>query len=53
VLCTDGLQTRWNLAGRAGLLRHDAEVVAAALWRDFARETDDTCVVVVRAGVRR
>ena len=47
VLHTDGLLSRWDLTGRAELLRHDAVVVAAALWRDFARGNDDTCVVVV------
>ncbi|MHA3701536.1 SpoIIE family protein phosphatase [Jatrophihabitans sp. YIM 134969] len=50
VLHTDGLTTRWDLLGRAPVLRHDAAVVAAVLWRDFGRGTDDSCVVVVRAG---
>ena len=49
VLHTDGLTTRWSLDGRVELLRHRAEVVAAALWRDFVRGSDDSLVVVVRA----
>lgn len=53
VLHSDGLRTQWDLAGRAALLRHDAAVVAAALWRDLARGTDDSMVVVIREGARR
>ncbi|WP_375483163.1 SpoIIE family protein phosphatase [uncultured Jatrophihabitans sp.] len=49
VLHSDGLTTRWNLSGRRELLRHGAEVVAAALWRDHVRGSDDSLVVVVRA----
>lgn len=49
VLHTDGLTTRWALDGRAELLRHRAEVIAAALWRDHVRGSDDSLVVVVRA----
>ncbi len=54
VLHTDGLATPWSLHGRTELLRHRAEVVAAALWRDHARDDDDSLVVVVKAadGVR-
>ena len=52
VLHTDGLQSRWDLDGRSDVLRHDAVVVAAVLWRDFERGSDDSCVVVVRGAWR-
>ncbi len=49
ILHSDGLTSRWTLEGRAPLLRHSAEIVACALWRDHLRGSDDTMVVVVRA----
>ena len=49
VLHSDGLSTRWTLDGRADLLRQPPDIVAAALWRDFCRSSDDSLVLVVRA----
>lgn len=51
ILHSDGLATRWDLSRYPGLaLRHPA-LVAAALYRDFARGRDDITVFVAR--VRR
>lgn len=50
VLHSDGLSTRWTLDGRADLLRQPPDIVAAALWRDHCRSSDDSLVLVVRAG---
>jgi anti-sigma regulatory factor (Ser/Thr protein kinase) len=48
VLHSDGLSAKWNLAAYPGLhLRHSA-VMAAVLYRDFARGRDDATLVVVR-----
>jgi hypothetical protein len=52
VLHTDGLHTRWTLDGRSELLRQPSDVIAAALWRDHCRSSDDSLVLVVRAGQR-
>ena len=52
VLHTDGLSTRWTLDGRTDLLRQPPDVIAAALWRDHCRSSDDSLVLVVRAGRR-
>ncbi len=49
VLHSDGLTSRWTLDGRAALLRHGATLVAAALWRDHGRASDDSMIVVVKA----
>ena len=49
VLHTDGLSTRWTLDGRTDLLRQPPDVIAAALWRDHCRSSDDSLVLVVRA----
>jgi anti-sigma regulatory factor (Ser/Thr protein kinase) len=49
VLHSDGLGSRWDLAKYRGLsLRHPA-LVAAVLYRDFARGRDDVTVFVARA----
>lgn len=50
VLHSDGLKSRWDLSHYPGLsVRHPA-LIAAVLYRDFAREHDDVTVFVVRAG---
>ncbi|NML30298.1 ATP-binding protein [Paraburkholderia antibiotica] len=48
ILHSDGLATRWDLNRYPGLtLRHPA-LIAAALYRDFARGRDDLTVFVAR-----
>ena len=48
ILNTDGLSSRWNLSKHPGLLACHPVLIAAVLHRDFARNTDDATVVVVR-----
>jgi hypothetical protein len=43
------LSTRWNLNRHPGLIQHHPSLIAAVLHRDFARDTDDATVVVVKA----
>ena len=49
ILTTDGLSTRWNLSRHPGLIRHHPSLIAAVLHRDFARDSDDATVLVVKA----
>jgi anti-sigma regulatory factor (Ser/Thr protein kinase) len=49
ILHSDGIGTRWDLAAWPGLANQPAAVIAAVLYRDFARRRDDATVVVVRA----
>ena len=49
ILHSDGLTTRWDLDGYPGLLGRDAVLIAAVLWKDHHRRTDDSTVVVARA----
>jgi hypothetical protein len=49
ILHSDGIGTRWDLAAWPGLANQPATVIAAVLYRDFARRRDDATVVVVRA----
>ena len=48
VLYSDGLQSRWTLDRYPGLRAGDPALVAAVLYRDFARGRDDVTVVACR-----
>ena len=49
VLHSDGISTSWNTTGYPGLMQHDPALIAAVLYRDFGRNTDDATVVVIKA----
>lgn len=49
IMHSDGLKSRWDLSGYAGLLSKHAAIIGGALLRDFRRERDDASVVVVKA----
>ncbi len=46
VMHSDGLSSHWNLQDSPGLLRRHPSVIAGTLYRDYARDRDDVCVVV-------
>jgi anti-sigma regulatory factor (Ser/Thr protein kinase) len=48
VMHSDGVSGRWSLDAYPGLVRRDPAVIAAVLYRDFCRGTDDATVVVAR-----
>jgi anti-sigma regulatory factor (Ser/Thr protein kinase) len=48
VMHSDGVSGRWSLDAYPGLARRDPAVIAAVLYRDFCRGTDDATVVVAR-----
>lgn len=48
VLCSDGIKTRWEISKYPGILNHDPSVLAAAIYKDHARQTDDMSVVVIK-----
>ncbi|MGK5004628.1 ATP-binding protein [Janthinobacterium sp. LB2P70] len=48
IMHSDGLQTRWDLEQYPGLAQCHPSLVAAVLYRDFARGRDDVTVVVLR-----
>jgi hypothetical protein len=48
VMHSDGLQTRWTLDRYPSLRGRDPAVLAAVLYRDFARGRDDVTVVASR-----
>lgn len=48
VMNSDGLVSRWNVAKAPGLLNRHPALIAAVLHRDFARDSDDSTVVVAK-----
>jgi anti-sigma regulatory factor (Ser/Thr protein kinase) len=48
IMASDGLGTRWSLDTYPGLALHHPALVAAVLYRDFARKRDDVTVLVMR-----
>ncbi|RYZ53670.1 MAG: serine/threonine protein kinase, partial [Sphingobacteriales bacterium] len=48
ILCSDGIRTRWELQKYAGIFKYDLSVMAAAIYKDHARNTDDMSVVIAR-----
>jgi Stage II sporulation protein E (SpoIIE) len=48
VMCSDGVSTRWTLDQYPGLIQRHPSLIAGVLYRDFGRNSDDTCVVVAR-----
>jgi anti-sigma regulatory factor (Ser/Thr protein kinase) len=48
IMCSDGLRTRWEMTKYPGIFRYDMSILAAAIYRDNARKTDDMSVVIVK-----
>jgi hypothetical protein len=46
VLHSDGLKSKWDLSKYPQIKRHDASVIAAVLYKDHTRRTDDALVIV-------
>lgn len=48
---SDGLLTRWQLAGYPGLATRHPALIAGVLYRDYSRRRDDATILVVGVGV--
>ncbi len=48
VMHSDGLSSKWRFDDLPGLLGKDPSLIAAVLFRDYARDLDDALVLVVR-----
>lgn len=48
VLNSDGISSHWSLDGYEEILERSATLIAAVIYRDFARPRDDAAVVVAR-----
>jgi anti-sigma regulatory factor (Ser/Thr protein kinase) len=52
VLHSDGLITPWSVDKYPGLYRSHSSIIAAVLFRDYQRASDDATVVVVRRALQ-
>jgi anti-sigma regulatory factor (Ser/Thr protein kinase) len=48
IMCSDGIKTRWEMTRYPGIFRYDMSVLAAAIYKDNARKTDDMSIVIVK-----
>jgi len=48
IMCSDGIRTRWELQKYTGITRFDLSVIAAVIYKDFSRKTDDMSVIITR-----
>lgn len=48
IFCSDGLTTRWDLVRYPSILKYDPMIIAAALYKDHARKTDDMTILIVK-----
>ena len=48
ILCSDGVKTRWDLLRYPSILKYDPMILAAAIYKDHARRTDDTSILIVK-----
>ncbi|WP_295119984.1 ATP-binding protein [uncultured Chitinophaga sp.] len=51
VMCSDGFKSRWDLSKYPGILRNDLSVAAAAMFRDFSRNTDDMSIAFCKVTI--
>lgn len=48
ILCSDGMRSRWDLSKIMGINRCDPSIQAAAIYKDFGRQTDDMSAVIIK-----
>jgi len=48
VLCSDGIKTRWDSLKYPQISKYDQTVLAAAIYKDFARRNDDMSVIAAK-----
>lgn len=53
ILCSDGIRTRWDLTKYPSIFKHDTIVLAACLYKDFSRRTDDTSILIATVNPSR
>jgi anti-sigma regulatory factor (Ser/Thr protein kinase) len=53
ILCSDGIRTRWDLTKYPSISKHDNIVLAACLYKDFSRRTDDASILIATVNPTR
>lgn len=51
IMCSDGIRTRWDINKYTSILKYDLSILAAAIYKDHARRTDDMSVVIGRINI--
>jgi anti-sigma regulatory factor (Ser/Thr protein kinase) len=46
IMCSDGLKTKWDITKYTSILKYDPAILAAAIFKDQARRTDDMSILV-------
>lgn len=48
IMCSDGIQTRWNLNSYPSIFKYDTTILAGAILKDFNRGTDDASALIAK-----
>ncbi len=48
IMCSDGIESKWDTIKYAAIQRYDASILAASIMKDYARHTDDMSVAVCK-----
>jgi anti-sigma regulatory factor (Ser/Thr protein kinase) len=48
IMCSDGIQTRWDLNKYPSIFKYDNTVLAAAVYKDFNRANDDSSILIAK-----
>lgn len=46
VMCSDGINTRWDVSKFPGLIRGELPMLASLLYKDFCRRNDDSSILI-------
>lgn len=48
IMCSDGINTRWDLNKYPAIFRYDPAMLAACIYKDHVRGTDDASVLIAK-----
>ncbi|HEX4373276.1 MAG TPA: SpoIIE family protein phosphatase [Puia sp.] len=48
IVCSDGIKTNYDNQRYPRILKYDLSILAAAIYKDYSRKTDDTMIVIIR-----
>jgi anti-sigma regulatory factor (Ser/Thr protein kinase) len=51
ITCSDGIKTKWELNSYPGIFKSDLSIIAASIYKDHTRNTDDSSVVVAKINI--
>lgn len=49
IFCSDGIRSKWDLSKYPSILKYDPMIIAAALYKDHGRQTDDMSILITKA----